>query len=156
MGQILRFDNEYFFLSNFYPCSIVINGVIFPSAEHAFQAYKCQNPEDFERILSAKTPSEAKRLGRRVVLRSDWDRVKDSIMHDIVRAKFTQNSDLLHKLRKTYPFVLVEGNMWGDTYWGVDLRRPDRNAKYGFVGQNRLGEILMTVRQELVSMFGRL
>ena len=72
-------------------------------------------------------------------------------MYDIVRAKFIQNSDLLHKLRKTYPLVLIEGNTWGDTYWGVDLRRPDRNAKYGFVGQNRLGEILMTVRQELIS-----
>jgi len=150
---ILEFKDKHFFLSNFYPCTINLDGIVFPSAEHAFQAHKCQNKEDLMRIINAKSPSEAKRLGRQVSLRPYWEDIKEFVMLRVVKAKFTQNADLQVKLKKTYPCLLVEGNTWGDTYWGVDLRRPDKNAKYGFVGQNRLGEILMLVRRELISIF---
>ena len=86
--------------------------------------------------IDAKT---AKRMGRRVELRVDWETVKERIMYEICLAKFTQHSELAQKLLKTGTKYLVEGNYWGDTEWGVC------NGK----GKNKLGKILMRVREEL-------
>ena len=90
-------------------------------------------------VLTKPNPSEAKRLGRRVRLRSDWEQVKYDVMLDVVRAKFNQHPDLAQKLLATGDEELVEGNDWGDTYWGVCNGR----------GKNMLGKILMRVRAEL-------
>ena len=90
-------------------------------------------------VLTKLNPSEAKRLGRRVRLRSDWEQVKYDVMLDVVRAKFNQHPDLAQKLLATGDEELVEGNDWGDTYWGVCNGR----------GKNMLGKILMRVRAEL-------
>lgn len=93
----------------------------------------------WETVLTKLNPSEAKRLGRRVRLRSDWEQVKYDVMLDVVRAKFNQHPDLAQKLLATGDEELVEGNDWGDTYWGVCNGR----------GKNMLGKILMRVRAEL-------
>ena len=85
--------------------------------------------------------NEAKRLGRHVQLRPNWENVKLPIMEDIVRAKFTQNEDLKELLLATGDLVLEEGNTWHDTFWGVDAKTRE--------GTNHLGRILMRVRQEL-------
>ncbi len=85
--------------------------------------------------------SDAKRLGRHVELRPDWEDVKIAIMEEIVRTKFTQNEDLKAMLLATGDLVLEEGNAWGDTFWGVDAKTRE--------GQNHLGRILMRVREEL-------
>ena len=90
-------------------------------------------------VLTKLNLSEAKRLGRRVRLRSDWEQVKYDVMLDVVRAKFNQHPDLAQKLLATGDEELVEGNDWGDTYWGVCNGR----------GKNMLGKILMRVRAEL-------
>ena len=90
-------------------------------------------------VLTKLNPSEAKRLGRRMRLRSDWEQVKYDVMLDVVRAKFNQHPDLAQKLLATGDEELVEGNDWGDTYWGVCNGR----------GKNMLGKILMRVRAEL-------
>ena len=74
-------------------------------------------------------------------LRPDWEKVKNGIMEEIVCAKFTQHTDLAEKLLATGDRVLVEGNHWGDTFWGVDTRTGQ--------GENHLGKILMKVREEL-------
>ena len=81
-------------------------------------------------------------------LRSDWENIKDEIMEDIVRAKFTQHTDLQELLLETGTARLVEGNTWNDRYWGVDI--------HSGIGKNRLGEILMKVRSELMdsSIYG--
>ena len=84
-------------------------------------------------------PSSAKRKGRRVKLRDDWEEVKDQIMYEIVLNKFSQNEELRKKLIATGDEYLEEGNTWHDTYWGVC------NGK----GKNKLGKILMQVREEL-------
>ena len=84
-------------------------------------------------------PSSAKRKGRRVKLRDDWEEVKDQIMYEIVLNKFSQNEELRKKLIATGDEYLTEGNTWHDTYWGVC------NGK----GKNKLGKILMQVREEL-------
>ena len=144
--MILRFTGKYFFLSNMYSCTIKLSNVTFPSAEHAFQAFKCVNTEDFNKILNCKSSKLARKLGRQVRLRSDWEQVKDQIMFEVVKAKFMQNLDLANKLINTYPKILVEGNTWKDTYWGVDLFRHNEEYKYGYCGRNKLGEILMQIR----------
>ena len=79
--------------------------------------------------------------GRLVPLRPDWEAVKVGIMEEIVRAKFIQHPELAARLLATGDKVLVEGNHWGDTFWGVDTRTGQ--------GHNHLGRILMKVREEL-------
>ena len=89
------------------------------------------------------TPSEGKRLGRHVRIRKDWESVKDDIMYRIVKCKFTQHEDLKRRLIDTGDEELLEGNTWNDTYWGIDI-----NTRQGY---NKLGKILMRVRDEIRS-----
>lgn len=130
----------YEFLSNFYKAPVTYKGLTYQSVEAAFQAQKVLNDEEKLPFTTA-SPGQAKRLGRTVDLRCDWEFVKVNLMLEIVRAKFRQNSDLAEKLLATGNAMLVEGNRWHDTFWGVDLR----NGK----GENYLGKILMCVRKEL-------
>lgn len=130
------FRNDYFFLSNFYNADVEYSGFTFKNNEAAFQAAKC--PSRITEFVGLN-PSEAKRLGRRVELRPDWEQVKENIMYEICKAKFTQNKDLGELLVKTGDAKLVEGNNWGDRIWGV----------YNGIGQNKLGKILMRIRDEL-------
>lgn len=139
-GDILSFAGPTRFLSNFWPAPVLYEGVIYPCAENAYQAAKCKNPD--ERVLFVDIPpAEAKRLGSEVQLRDDWDAVKDGIMKIIVKDKFSRTQELSERLLATGEVRLSEGNRWGDTYWGVDLTTGE--------GENRLGEILMEVREEI-------
>ena len=146
MKIIERFDGEYAFLSNFYPSRIpydIMVGQYAPTVEHAFQAIKTQNPEEEIDILSAATPGQAKRLGRRCQLRPDWEQVKDDMMRRLITVKFTI-PELRQKLLDTGDAILIEGNNWHDNYWGIcgcDRCRGN--------GQNKLGQILMQVREEI-------
>lgn len=136
--MISEFKKQYFFLSNFYNRSVKYNGVRFRSSECAFQAQKC--PERMGEFTDIP-PNEGKSLGRKVPLRKDWDRVKDNIMYEIVKEKFTQHEDLKRRLLETGDEELQEGNDWYDTYWGVDIHTGK--------GLNMLGKILMRIRDEL-------
>ena len=136
---ITSFRSQYAFLSNFYPCRVLLDGVTYGSVEHAFQAAKTVNPVERERIQRCSTPGAAKRLGREVVLRPEWERIKLGVMKELVRQKFTHDPRLRAQLLKTYPHPLVEENTWGDRFWGV----------CGGVGENHLGRILMEVRADL-------
>lgn len=128
------------FLSNFYPAPLTINGLAFATAEHAYQAAKAVNDEDRERIRNAKTPGDAKRLGRKIECRPDWEARRVSEMLTILRAKFSQNPDLAARLIQTGDQQLIESNTWGDRFWGVCAG----------VGANELGKALMLVRTELL------
>lgn len=139
-NEILSFIEEYHFLSNFYKAPITYEGLTYQNSEAAFQAQKCENPEDRTEFCEL-LPNRAKRAGRRVKLRKDWETAKFTIMEEIVRAKFTQNKELGDKLIQTGDVPLIEGNTWGDCIWGVDLRTNE--------GDNQLGKILMKVREEL-------
>jgi ribA/ribD-fused uncharacterized protein len=134
--RIEQFRGEHYFLSNFYSAPVVYGGICYQNNEAAFQAQK--QPERAQEFASLP-PNEAKRLGRRVRLRPDWESVKQAIMEEIVRAKFTQNKHLREKLLKTSSAELIEANQWGDTYWGVCRGK----------GRNELGKILMRVRTEM-------
>jgi ribA/ribD-fused uncharacterized protein len=113
--------------------------VTYRSSEHAYQAAKSADPEERAKIAAAKNPRDAKRMGTKVTLIKDWGRSRIYVMTQIVLAKFEQNPDLQQKLIATYPADLIEGNYWGDRFWGVSE---------GF-GSNHLGKILMGVRDIL-------
>lgn len=135
-----RFDKDYAFLSNFYPCTVVgKSGIVYPSSEHAYQAAKSKSRRIRKIIASLPTAAATKKYGRNVVVRPDWEKVKRRIMLQIVRAKFSQNRYLAMMLIDTLDADLREGNWWGDTTWGICKG----------VGKNWLGKILMQVRAEL-------
>ena len=98
--SIQKFRGEYFFLSNFYECPVTYKQLTYANNEAAFQAQKCLSDVE-KKQFTELNPSEAKKLGRRVNLRKDWEAVKVKIMEELVRAKFTQNPDLADKLLAT-------------------------------------------------------
>jgi len=119
------------YLSNFYPAEITLNGRTWPTSEHFYQAMKTLVEAEQEKIRQAGHPAAAKKLGKGVKVRPDWDAVKENIMLEGLRAKFTQHPDLAEKLLSTGTEELVE-NSPTDSYWGY-----------------RLGHLLMKVRSEL-------
>lgn len=138
---IIQFSGAWAPLSNFYAARMELGGLIYPTAEHAFQAQKTDDPTGRYRIRQCATPSDAKRLGRTVELRHNWDRDRKRVMHQVLLAKFTTNPDLAPVLLGTGDAVLVEGNVWHDNYWG-DCHCA---ACFGR-GLNYLGRLLMSVR----------
>lgn len=137
---IVRFSGYHQFLSNFYIATVYLDGESYPSVEHAYQAAKTIIPEEREIFRSPEfSPSQAKKQGKKITLRNDWDKVKLEVMEDLVRQKF-QEYDLARLLKQTGDEELVEGNYWGDTFWG--------QCPVG-EGFNHLGRILMKVRDEL-------
>lgn len=137
-----EFWNEYRFLSNFYMSPITWQGKVWPSVEHAYQAAKSTDPDVQEQIRNLPTPGAAKRAGKAVKLRGNWEEVKLRVMLELVLLKFTQSPALADKLLATGNAILVEGNTWGDRYWGVC---PPHTSN----GSNYLGMILMEVRDRL-------
>ena len=135
--MIDSFKGKYYFLSNFYSAPVTYDGLTFQNNEAAFQAAKCINPELRKQFINLN-PSKAKKLGRSVKLRKDWEQVKVQIMKEICKAKFDQNEDLKKQLLATGKQTLEEGNTWGDRIWGT----------VDGVGQNHLGKILMEIRKE--------
>jgi hypothetical protein len=136
--QIDHFNGENVFLSNFYPAPITIGALQFPTVEHAFHAEKTFDQQMKWLIAQARSPGQAKKLGRKLDLRADWEDIKFSVMLNLVRLKF-EDFTLQAKLLATGESELIEGNNWGDTYWGIC------NSE----GQNNLGKILMKVREEI-------
>lgn len=142
--SIDTFQGEYRFLSNFWPATVDYEGFAYPSAEHAYQAAKFEDIEIRTAILFADTPGQAKRLGRSPGMRSNWDDMKLEQMRLIVDSKFLIGRDgaLGNKLLLTGNLMLIEGNTWGDTYWGVCHGR----------GLNNLGRCLMRTRDKLLKL----
>lgn len=140
------FDGEFAFLSNFFPSPVTlphpVTGVpkVFPTVEHAFQAAKTLDPDEWETIRAQPTPGKAKRAGRKATMRPDWDQVKLSVMERLVEEKFSKRR-LAELLLATGERPLIEGNTWGDRFWGVCDGQ----------GENHLGRILMRVRHRLRS-----
>lgn len=137
MDTIEKFDGDYRFLSNFHPVPIILDDVVYPTVENAFQAAKTLD-KDMRLAFLFVSPGTSKRLGRNVELRADWQDVKLSIMHDLLKQKFTL-PDLRVSLLATGDATLIEGNDWDDIFWGVCRG----------VGENHLGKLLMQVRTEI-------
>jgi ribA/ribD-fused uncharacterized protein len=139
--KIKQFNGGYNFLSNFYPSPIRIDGVSWSTVEHYYQAMKSKDAKWQDKVRDADAPRDARRMGRRVKIRDDWEYVKDSIMEKAVRTKFTQHAYLKRLLLNTGDLELEEGNNHRDKYWGIDLKTG--------IGKNMLGKILMKIRDEL-------
>ena len=140
------FDGEFAFLSNFYPSPITDGNLIFPTVEHMFQAAKTATIEEYEMIAAADTPGQAKRLGKKVILREDWEEVKDDIMYQALWLKFSI-PEFREKLLATGNKKLIEGNTWHDNTWGDCSCERCKDIK----GQNKLGKMLMQIREEIKS-----
>lgn len=140
MKEILGFEGEYRFLSNFSPSTVIWDGKEFPTVEHAYQSAKSCDEKEIEEIRTAPTPGKAKRLGQQVeIKKEDWENIKISIMTKLVRDKFNRHPDLRKALLATGDAYLEETNSWNDKFWGV----------CGGEGQNQLGKILTSIRSEI-------
>jgi ribA/ribD-fused uncharacterized protein len=139
--DILTFSGQYRFLSNFYPSPFWWGGILWFHAEGAYQAAKSCDPDVVTQIALLENPADAKRAGKHIILRRDWETIKYDVMYDVVTAKFEQNPALMRRLLATYPAHLEEGNTWRDTTWGVC---PVGSG----IGKNWLGQILMDIRDE--------
>jgi len=150
---ITSFRGPHAFLSNFYPSEVVgPGGFTYPTVEHAYQASKC-NPDDdgaIREIWLAQTPAQAKRLGRKVNMRPHFDIHRLQIMRGLLESKFA-DPDLERALLATGEEDLIEGNTWGDTFWGACFNRKSGR----WVGQNFLGILLMDLRTEFASEYDR-
>jgi N-glycosidase YbiA len=135
---IESFTGPHVFLSNFFRSPIVFDGELYETVEHAFQAAKTWDTKERRLIRLCKKPAEARRLGRRVTLRSDWETVKVKVMREFLRQKFS-DPQLRRYLLLTGERELVEGNWWNDQFWGVCKG----------VGKNYLGRLLMEIRDEI-------
>lgn len=129
--MIDEFDGEYRFLSNF-----SYEGAVSPTVEHHYQAWKATYPAEAWKVMEYETPGQAKKAGRRILLRPDWEDIKLQVMMDLLMWKF-QAPEIQKKLLATGDTPLVEGNYWHDTYWGVC------NGE----GENWLGKLLEVVRE---------
>ena len=136
-------SDEFGVFSNFAPYPIKVDGKIWPTSEHYFQAQKFLDDDVKEKIRKAKSPMIAARMGRdrSKPLRRDWEKVKDDVMRTAVRAKFMQHDDLKKTLIDTGDAIIVE-HTDNDSYWG--------DGGDGS-GKNMLGRILMQVRADLQS-----
>lgn len=138
MTIIDSFRGEYGYLSNFHKCRVEFEGMVYPSVEHAFQAAKNPDPEYRSLIAAAGSPVTTKRMGKKTQLRPDWEEVKEGIMLELLRSKFS-DPVLREKLLATGDAELIEGNNHWDRFWGVCRGE----------GLNKLGKLLMRVREEL-------
>lgn len=141
--KITSFRGEHFFLSNFYPCEVLYDGKIYRSVEHAFQAAKCADDVDREKIRMAPTAAVAKRIGRKIKMKPNWDADRIKVMEQLLRFKFA-NPSMRGLLITTIPQKIIEENKWHDIYWGVCTCE-----KHQSFGQNHLGKLLMKIREDL-------
>jgi len=133
-------DPDYEFLANYYECDVEFEGEIYKSLEHAFQAAKTTDTTERENIRYAENARVAKRIGRSIQLRDGWDDMREDIMRELLFAKF-RSSEMKQKLLSTVGQELFFSNTINDTFWGV----------CSGIGENRLGELLMEVRDHFVS-----
>jgi len=137
--KFYKTNDPYGFLNNFKKARMYLWGKWWNNVETPYQAAKCVSEEEKELFYKVATPREARDLGQKVKMRSDWDQVKDNVMYECCLAKFLQHPDLRAQLMATGDEELVEDSPI-DSYWGCG---KDGN------GRNQLGKTLMRIREEL-------
>lgn len=141
--QELKFKGNSPF-SNYYPCKVYFDGIVFLSSEAAYQSHKT-NKEHIWKFFSNLSPDDSKALGRALIIREDWEEIKYKLMYNVIACKFTQNPELLQLLLKTTGSYLVEDTTgWHDNIWGNCDCPVCRNIK----GQNLLGRALTEFRED--------
>lgn len=139
--KINSISGEYDFLRNDFECNVLFDGEVYSSVEHAFQAAKVSDLEKRKEIRDASSIKEMRKIGRSVKLPDNWVNDRIEVMKKLLQSKFNDNLALKFQLALTGDSDLVQGGMTnGDRFWGVD--------EFG-VGENKLGQLLMEVRQEI-------
>ena len=138
--MIREFQGDYRWLSNFAPCRIELDGVEYPSVEHAFMSAKSADPAWKQFCAVTGSAALVKKESRRVQLVPGWDWLKLDVMERCLKQKFAQEP-YRSLLKQTGSRQLQEGNRWNDRFWGVDLRTG--------AGENRLGKMIMKIRDRL-------
>lgn len=133
----MMFKNEYSWLSNFHPCNIEYEGVIYPTLEHCYQACKSFNPSERIAISQLLTPGKAKRHKTQFPV-LDFHTFKVDLMYKLLTLKF-RDDELRTLLVSTGDLFIEESNTWGDQFWGV----------CNGVGDNILGNLIMRVRNDI-------
>ena len=141
--------------SQWFPVGFILDEVYYATAEHYMMAEKARlfDKSMVEKIINAKSPGEAKALGREI--RNFDEKVWNRVSFDIVVrgniAKFSQNEELKAFLLATKNRVLVEASP-KDRVWGIGLSVDDKDAQnpYKWQGLNKLGFALMVVRKNLL------
>ena len=152
--MINRFNGRFVFLSNFYPCEIEYQGILYKSVEAYYVAMKVKNDQtidgryytaaDFRELISKiESAGKVKKLGQVIKVRSDWNEKRLEFMNWAVRQKF-KDEQLKEMLISTGKEEIIEGNYWHDSWWG-----QCSCEKCIGKGKNHLGKILMQVRDEL-------
>lgn len=136
--QIKSFKDENYFLSNFYPSTIRWQDKLWKTVEHAYAAAKTLDDRQRELIRKVSTPAMAKKLGRAVTLREDWNNIRLLVMEELLELKFL-NPLLRPMLLETGERQLIEDNNWNDLFWGVCRGK----------GENNLGRLLMELRERI-------
>ena len=150
--RITEFKGDWEVFSNFSHHPVMLDGVYYSTAEHAYQSRKCVYVRDLRAIMDCSTPAQAKRLGGKILMAEDFEEKKVGYMYEIIRAKFYYGYDkelwpLWWTLTTTDDAELVEGNVWHDNFWGQCSCSHCLN--FNTTGQNMLGKILMKVRGEI-------
>lgn len=138
VASISGFQGDYRFLSNFWTSPVLLDDVQYGSVEAAFQAAKTTDPSQ-RQVFQTADPATAKRLGKLLKLRPDWNDLRLDVMRDLLEQKFAPGSALAKQLKATGRKPLIEANTWGDTFWGVSKG----------VGSNHLGQLLEEIRAML-------
>jgi ribA/ribD-fused uncharacterized protein len=125
------------------PGGLAFEGLTYPTLEHAFQAAKTLDPGERVRVARCSTPGAAKRLGRHVTLRDDWDERRLAIMAELLALKWGPEP-FRSQLLATGADFLIEWNTWHDIYWGLCSC-----ARHHGTGRNHLGRLLMELRDQL-------
>ena len=153
IGEGLYFQSEHSFLSNFYPSPINLDNKYYPTAEHRLQAVKCEMAKDsdrHERILTAHTPQEAKRIGDQVNESPEWRQAREIVLAELMDEKFDQNDDLAGKLISTGKLTLHE--VTANSFYGIGAALHSREMRNNqFTGMNKLGHALMEKRDKMTA-----
>ena len=116
--KFYKVHDEYGFMSNFAPYPFSDGSKIWSTSEHYFQAQKFLVPEIQEKIRQIASPMDAALEGRnrQNPLRSDWEEIKDGVMLQALRMKFSQNPEIAKELLATIDAIIIEHTQ-NDAYW---------------------------------------
>jgi len=137
---IKEFSGKHRWLSNFWMCPVVLDGVIYPTVENAYQAAKTTG--DRTPFINC-SPGKAKRLGRKLEVTQGWDIKKTEVMFNLLNQKFQVGTFNSFLLLETGSDEIIEGNTWGDVFWGVCEDQ----------GENNLGKMIMQIRDSLEGVY---
>lgn len=156
-GGEIYFASHYSYLSNFASSPILVGDTLYPTAEHLYQARKCEQAKDetrLKKVINATTPLDAKRVADEIKETPEWRGHRDGVMAEVISAKFDQNEQLAKKLLSTGVMKLNEATR--NEHFGIGVAINSRAIKdKSYRGTNKLGQLLMDKRDELNAVINR-